>query len=190
MSEWGPTFTSGQQQVYQISGNSPWDPDYTATGTTAWMWPIYNKMYKSYLCTYSKVVCDVQMSNTSAQSEHLFVGYIPVDSDDDSTWPSGYPNWYATRGTQVKDRSWSASDTTRRHLKITARNSTSKFYGRKIDPSLDIVSVSSDPIEEWLHTFVFVNRSTNSTNLFVRFFVTYYVTFSEFIANNTQTQSL
>lgn len=181
---WG--FTAGEQKVYQISGNSIWDPDYSVAGTTAWMWPIYKEMYKSYMCTYSKCTMSLQITTPTIQAEHMFVGRILSDSDDASSWPSNYPNWYATRNTIIKDKAWAASDGMRHAIKIVSRGSTSKFYGRKLDPSLDLTALNSDPQEEWIHTFVFVNRSSDSTSVFVRFWVTYYVTFSELVMNNDQ----
>lgn len=62
---------------------------------------------------------------------------------------------------------------------FVSKDSTTRVLGRKLDPSLDRVGMTQDPGEEWVHNFQFWNSLTIPTNVYVCFYVTYWIELSD-----------
>lgn len=172
--------------LFQYRGNNPYDPQYATGGTTAMNWTIFNKWYRTYMVTSSKIKVEIDPANSapgSALQEWLFLALYPADGDN-SDIPDNYFEWMNVPNTQVKMKYIGALETGSRRKTLSGSMSTSKLYGRKMDPSLDQVAVSSAPNEEWLWNIYMYNRS--ETLAFVgRVWITYYVTFSEKVTHPT-----
>lgn len=178
---------ANSQQYYQFRGNAPFDPDTSVGGTTAQWWNIYNKIYQSITCFGSKFSAYIYRADVNAATNalpcELFVGLIPMDDSlGTSDWPQSYFAWETTKNAKTK-RIISNQGIGKNRWKISQTMFTTKLYGRKIDPSLDMTTVNSLPSQAWNYNLVFVNRSTTNFNGKLRIFVKYWVEFSEPVTN-------
>lgn len=62
---------------------------------------------------------------------------------------------------------------------MVSKASTKFILGRKLDPSLDRVSMGADPSEEWVHYFTLWNIDTSNQAVYVEGWMTYWIELSD-----------
>lgn len=184
--EFSVTDMVGQSQtLVQFRGNNPYDPEYALGGNTAMNWTIYNKWYRKYMVTYSTISFQLERRtfnfDISDEEQWLFVAILPR-SVDNTDAPDNYFEWMETPNARINMKYYGAQDRSSRRIKLRHRMSTSKLYGRPMDPSMDLSAVAGGPSIEWLWNLYIFNRGLvegPTTSLIGRVWITYYVTFSE-----------
>lgn len=173
----------GGSTYFQFRGNGPYDPDTTLGGTTAQMFAFYNQVYRSYQCTYSKLYIYIDRADytaTYADATEFFCGVMPMDDALGTTdWPQSYFGWETTPNAKVKRIIANSGNQNGQTLKLKHAMSTQKLYGRKSDPSLDWCLVNTLPSNGWNYNVVCINNGPQVFNGKARFYVKYWVTFSE-----------
>jgi len=164
--------TGGVTTPWQFSGNSPWDPQYIGTGTSANMWANLSSWYAKYMCTYSKIwikvtVQDVGGMQVQAWFQPRTLIQIPA-TDIRTILAQPYGHFKQLQG---------SSQTKTGSITFYGKMSTPKMLGRKMDPSLDRIGVSSDPTEEWIWDLNVLASTSISVNVEAR--MEYWVEFSD-----------
>jgi len=136
------------------------------------MWANLSSWYAKYMCTYSKIwikvtVQDVGGMQVQAWFQPRTLIQIPA-TDIRTILAQPYGHFKQLQGT---------SQTKTGSMTFYGKMSTPKMLGRKMDPSLDRVGISSDPTEEWIWDLNVLASTSISINVEAR--MEYWVEFSD-----------
>jgi len=160
--------------TWAISGNSPYDPDFTFVGSVSNSWTTLTSLYGKYMCTYSKVTCVMQQIDNTISRVNLttckrtVTGASPGTLANAIAQPDVQNRWFFNNGQDNSPK-----------MKVTSKGSTRGILGRNLDPSYDRVNMNADPAEEWVHLFQWWNSYTSAAQVFVAFYVSYWCELSE-----------
>lgn len=164
---------SATPTVWQFSGNGPYDPDVAGTGNTANNWTMLSAMYNKYMCTFSKCKTLVEAA-TAGSLVYQFWGVVRTANQ---VAPSSVQTLNAQPYKRYKQIQCLSGQTSETNCTFTWAMSTPKVLGRKMDPSIDRVSVSADPGEEWIYEIQVISSSAANVNFLA--WLEYWVEFSD-----------
>lgn len=165
--------TTGTPVFFQFSGNSVYDPDYAGGGTSANLWATMSLWYNKYMCTYSKCRTKFEIG-TAGTLTYQFWGLMRTLNQAQPTSTSTLNAQPYSKYKQIQCLSGQTSNTS---LNWQHKSSTPRMLGRKMDPSIDRVSVTSDPNEEWIYEYAIVTSSNANVNVMAH--LIYWVEFSD-----------
>jgi len=160
--------------AYQIlfTGNSPFDPDFAGSGPTAYLWTQMTNLYDMYMCTYSKIKvylhCGAAVQNTDM---------CWIKKPSTQAIPSTPDDYYGQPYGKVKKFYFNALSE-QRPFSFSDKCSTTKMLGRKLDPSIDRVPVTTDPTETWEYLLLINNNIAAVKGWYYEAEMTFWVEFS------------
>lgn len=167
--------TAASYYIWQFSGNSASDPDYTFVGSSANSWTTLTTLYNNYMCTYSKVKMQCQALDAALQrvtctscKRSVTALAVPTTLTSAIAQPDNQKRW-----------NWNNGLSNNAKMGITSKGSTRGILGRALDPSLDRVPMANDPNEEWVHIFQWWNSAAINSNMYCAFYCTYWVELSD-----------
>jgi len=167
--------TSGALAVYQVSGNSAFDPDYTSTGQQPEGYDQFASLFQYYRVHGSKIKVSFASVNTTAATQTVNIALVPRnDVSTESTMQNAMVAPFS--------RAYSGNISSLGNIMLRDSMKTTKIYG--LPPKglkyMDgwQASISTDPTNEWTWGIYLqsIDGST-STTFIVNVEVIYYIEF-------------
>lgn len=164
--------TGGVVTKWMFQGNSPYDPDYAGSGTSANLWATMSAWYNKYMCTYSKIKFQWQTQTVGALQLQYWVGKRSLNQAAPSTFveAAAQPRYRTGQRQMIATQ---ASN----NLTFYMKDSTKHMLGRKLDPSMDRVLITQNPDEQWIYEFAMLTSAQVTVNGLA--WITYWVEFSD-----------
>lgn len=170
------TSTSGALSIYQISGNSAFDPDYTSTGLQPEAWDQFSAMFQRYRVHASSCKVGLSLTATTAATQTIQFALVPVNG-------TGTESSFSDAAAAPYSKHWVGNVSAVGSKKLANRMKTTKIFGLpnkglKYMYGYDAL-VSADPANEWIWDVYVQPVDTASTvsTMYLDVEIIYYVEF-------------